>query len=232
MTGSKDRGMAALTRAYALAIGKNVKTAQRHRAQDHPDWKKFLGSQAVLTVSTPAGIPRPRAAVAALAAMSPIVSDGDTPPVVADRLNDDLSEAEQMEKQHWLIWKQSSGHWKSATADHDDMKAAGFALLCIKARSEYIKARDARVAWEAAERRLVPISEFAALRAGFIVPLANLLRNLPAEIATLVNPNAPEVALNGATDYLHNRLQPQIQRLLTGLDDYLPSEPAALDAAS
>ena len=209
--------MAALVKAFAQATGRSLRTAQRCRAQASEDWKRFVGTQAIASMGS-----RTVGNVAALASVSPILPAEQTPEVAARR-DEELSPAQQMEKQHWLIWVQASTNWKRATIANDEGKAAGFALICIKARSEYIKARDARERWEQDQRRVVSMSEFTAFRAQFVSPLAAMLRNLPGELSSLVNPADPNFALTQATAYFQQRLQPQIQKLIDGIEEYIPA---------
>jgi len=54
-----------------------------------------------------------------------------------------------------------------------------------------------------------------------------MLSNMPAEQAALVNPTNQQQAIRGATEYLINRLYPQIQQCIEGLDHLMPSMRAA-----
>lgn len=215
--------MAALTKAFAAAIGKTVRTAQRMRQANHPDWQKFVGQQASMNVTV--DVPPDRRSVAAeavaLKARDADLATAGPSDSELDKSVDQMSEAELMEHQHWMIWKEAARAWKSALKDGDYMIASGFGQHCVKARAEYIKARDSRVQWEVSIRRSVPISEFSALRAAFIVPLANLLKGLPAELATITNPNDSNYAFRALTDYLESRLEPQMHRLIEGVNEYL-----------
>jgi membrane-bound lytic murein transglycosylase MltF len=54
-----------------------------------------------------------------------------------------------------------------------------------------------------------------------------MLSNMPAEQAILVNPANQQQAIKGGTEYLLNRLMPQIQQCIDALDQLTPHLNAA-----
>jgi hypothetical protein len=167
--------------------------------------------------------------IAALASLSPV-----QPPTAPDQVvrpDSELSEPEQVLKATYLMWATHFEAWKGclggkdpktgAAVQRDDGLALAHAAACVKLRESYDKALAKFNQWEVEQRRLIPVNEFAAMRAEFIVPLGNLLANLPAELAVTVNPKDPQFALAALSDYLQARLQPAIQRLIANLDLYV-----------
>lgn len=97
------------------------------------------------------------------------------------------------------------------------------AKLIMELRKDYDKALAKHQQWQIDNRRLIPANEFHAFRSGFLIPLRNMLKNMPAEAAPLVNPKDQQQAIRGGVEYLHQRLNPQIERALTALDALVPS---------
>ena len=213
----KDRAFAGLIKAYAASVGVSLRTGQRHAVQDHPDWRRYVQGQAVASVRTDRPTP-PQ--VEALATMSPLRPPESTTPPAADdaepKTPADVLEATRR------MWADHFKAWKDAIKCADAQLALSHAAACVKLREAYDKALAKFTQWEIEQRRLVPINEFAAVRSEFIIPLGNLLTNMPQELAVSVNPENPAFALGRLTDYLQTRLQPAIHRFITGLDDYLP----------
>lgn len=225
MGASKDRSMAALKRAYALAVlgevtSATVRKAQRHAKANHPDWAAFVGSQAIEAVKVEEGQPRPAEQVAALAVKSPLLPENATPPDFIDLEDAELSDPEKVEKVQWQIWEFNARQWKYWAARNDNPQMAlAFSKTTLDARKAYNEAREAREAWEIENRRVIPTGDFHAYRMRFLIPLRNLLDNLPNELAKLVNPQDPEFARREAESWKLDRLQPQIQQLIDGVDE-------------
>lgn len=225
----KDRAFAGLVRAYAATTGNSLRTAQRHVVASHPDWTRFVQGQAVQAVRPPSASTPIQ--VAALATMSPV-----QPPPSGDLPKSDdsaLSEPEKVLRACHAMWAHHFSAWKSCmggkdragnTIPRDDAMALSHAAACVKLRDSYERALQKFTQHEIEQRRLIPVNEFAAMRSEFVIPLRNLLTNLPSELAVAVNPADPAFALARISEFLQNRLQPAIHRLISGLDAYsIPS---------
>ena len=125
------------------------------------------------------------------------------------------------------MWHWHFKAWRGFAAQGDSDLALSHAAACVKLRESYEKALVKFQQWEIEQRRLIPLNEFAAMRAEFVIPLANLLGNLPAELGPQVNPQQPGHAMNRISEYLQTRLQPAIKHLLDNLEGYAPRESAA-----
>lgn len=213
----KDRAFAGLIKAYAACMGLSLRSAQRHAVSDHPDWTRYVQGQAVQAVQ-PQARPAPQQ-VAAIASLSPL-----RPPAEIEvEVEPEMSEPARVLKNTHTMWAEHFSEWKKALAQGDAQLALSHAAACVKLRESYDKALQKFSQWEIEQRRLIPVNEFAAMRSEFVIPLGNLLTNMPAELAVAVNPSDPAFALNRITAYLQDRLQPAIHRLITGLEGYVPA---------
>lgn len=234
MAGSKDRGFAAVVAAYAGSTGVSLRTAQRHAKSGHPDWVRY--SQATL-VSAVAKREQPLTTVEVevMAAVSP-----GHPPAMPAELDVDesqLSESGRMLKACWEMWHAHFQLWKSCrggTIDKmgnvtppDHAMACVHASLMMKLRADFEKAQRVHTQWQIDDRSLIPANEFAAFRAQFLIPLRNLMRNMPAEMAPLVNPADQPRAIRGGEQYLQQRVQPQLQLCAEALDRMCPPRKGA-----
>lgn len=231
MSGTKDRAFAAVLKAYAASIGGSVRTAQRHAKSQHPDWKRFSQATMVSAMARPASEPMSHTEVTVLASASPLAPPA--PPASVHRDPSELAEPERMLAASWSLWAEHFGMWQRCLGGHekgtgkplprDDAMACVHANMLIKLRADYDRALQKHTQWQIDQRRIIPANEFHAFRSGFLIPLRNMLSNMPAEQAALVNPNNQQQAIKGATDYLINRLMPQIQQCIDSLDQITPS---------
>ena len=235
MSGTKDRAFAGVLKAYASSAGISLRTAQRHAKGQTDDWRRFSQATMVSAVSRSAGEPMSHVEVQVLAHSSPLAPP--PPPAALQRASDDLAEPERMLAAAWSLWAEHFSMWQRCLGGHekgtgralprDDAMACVHASMLIKLRADYDKALQKHTQWQIDQRRLIPANEFHAFRSGFLIPLRNMLSNMPAEQAALVNPTNQQQAIRGATEYLINRLYPQIQQCIEGLDHLTPSLIAA-----
>lgn len=212
-----------LRRAYAAASGVNLRTAQRHQKQSHPDFLRFMGTTASASVKAmeKTGAMDPVGAVA-LAVVSPFRPD-DRPDLVGVD-EEGLSQPQVAEIRSWMIYEQTFKQWKDLLGgglQANPVIATGVARELPKLREDYVKAKMEREKWEIETRRLIPVHEFQAFVADFLLPLADLLRNLPVELPLLANPADPGFARERIIDWLRSKAEPQIAGMLSGKDEFL-----------
>jgi hypothetical protein len=234
MAATKSRAMAAVVRAYALSIGKSLRTAQRHVEENHPDWVRFNQTTMIAAVSQPVTQPMSQAQVGVMASASPLA-----PPDLPSELrvpDSQLAEPERMLKASWMLWSQHFEMWLrclggvdklGATIPPDQAMACVHANMLIKLRADYEKAVQKHTQWLIDTRRLISANEFATFRSGFLIPLRNLMQNMPAEAAPLMNPQDQATAIRGGNNWLLNRFNPQLQQAIDALDQLCPSARAA-----
>ncbi len=235
MTGTKDRAFAAVLKAYASSTGVSVRTAQRHARSGHQDWKRFSQATMVSAVTRSEREPMSAVEVAVMASASPLA-----PPELPEAVRRDeseLAEPERMLRAAWELWSQHFAMWRQCLGGKDPKTKEDLprdpAMACVQAnmlmklRGDYDKALAKYTQWQIDNRRLIPANEFHAFRSAFLIPLRNLLGNMPAEAAALVNPRDQQQAIKGGTEYLVNRLYPQIQQCLDALDQLTPRLQAA-----
>ncbi len=226
--------MAAVIKAYALSIGKDVRTAQRHASTNHPDWIRFNQTTMIAAVSQPAAQTMSHAQVGVMASVSPLA-----PPDLPAELrapDSQLAEPERMLKASWLMWSQHFDMWLRCLGGKDKLghdipadqaMACVHANMLIKLRADYEKALQKHTQWLIDNRRLIPANEFAAFRSAFLIPLRNMLDNMPAEAAPLMNPQDQQTAIRGGREWLTSRFNPQLQQAIDALDQLVPSMLAA-----
>jgi hypothetical protein len=212
-----------LRRAYAAAAGVNVRTAQRHQKQKHPDWERFIGVRASEAVKSleKTGV-MDRAGVTALAECSPFKPDGR--PAFADADEQGLSLPQKAELRAWSIYEETYAQWKECLGGgvtSNAVVATGIARELPKLREDYEKARGVRERWEIENRRLIPVHEFESFVGQFLLPLADLLRNLPVELPLIANPADPELARSRIIEWLRSKAEPQIKGMLEGSTEFL-----------
>lgn len=223
---------AAVLAAYAASIGKNVRTAQRHANEGHPDFLRFAQGQAGENIARQSGqISVPPVTADAAALMPP-----EMPPEVATP-DDQLSETGLMLKMAWTMWKSHAEQWrvarggwmqkdgKPAPTEHAMMLC--HAKIIIDLRKAYNDAALKHQQWLVDNRRLIPVNEFEQFRAEFLLPLTSLMRNMPAEAAPLMNPQNQALAIRGGNDWLQQRFMPQVNRLIERLSAFAPQLTAA-----
>lgn len=226
--------MAAVLKAYALSIGKDVRTAQRHAKSNHPDWQRFTQTTLQSAVAHPPAEPMTPCEVGVFAAASPLAP----PALPADLRAPDsqLAEPERMCKASWQLWNQHYSMWLACLGGvdkhghpipPDQAMACVQANMLIKLRADYEKALQKQQQWLIDTRRLIPANEFAAFRSQFLIPLRNMMDNMPAEAGALMNPQDQQQAIRGGREWLQNRFAPQLQQALMALDQMVPSLSAA-----
>jgi hypothetical protein len=206
-----------LRRAYAVAAGVTARTAQRHERARHPDWLKFIGATAAEGVKRRERDGAMAASEAtALAAVSPSRPE-ETPQFYAVP-DSELSVVQLHEKRAWQIHDQTFRTWQEMLVEmkSDPVMALGFARELPRLREDYEKARAAREKWELEQRRLIPLHEFEAFVGQFMVPIGELLKNLPVELPVLMNPEAPGLARDRLIEWLRDKAAPQIEEMLGG----------------
>ena len=226
--------MAAVVKAYALSIGGTVRTAQRHVAANHPDWQRFNQTTMIAAVSQPATQAMSQAQVEVMASASPLAP----PPLPIEFVAPDsqLEEPERMVKASWQLWYEHFRMWQQclggvdklgATIPPDQPMACVHAKILTVLRADYEKALQKHQQWCIDVRRLIPANEFAVFRSGFLIPLRNLIQNMPAEAAPLMNPQDQATAIRGGNNWLLNRFNPQLQQAIDALDQLCPTAVAA-----
>lgn len=211
--------MSAALKAFALSLGQTVRTAQRHKLKNTPEWQRFMGTQLVAAMQKSSGDPRSEVEVEVLGAVSVNAPDADYAPP-SDRSQ--LSEPEQMWKAHWDMWKDTHRRWKQIAgknSNEDALVASSLGLAATKLREACIKAKRDFEDWQQRQRLVIPNSEVQAARQGFWIPFFNLLRNMPAELSAMCDPAIRAEVRRLADDYLVTRLQPQSTQILDDLDN-------------
>lgn len=210
-----------LRKAYAESKGISIRSAQRHQKQGHPDWQRFIGATAIegATRKAKEGLMRPEESTA-LAQVSPL-RPGDRP-AFYDRSDTDLSPVQIKEKQAWELHARTYEQWSELICQAGGSEMAVVLLNQLpKLRENHEKAQQAREKWEIEQRMLIQAGEFEQFSAEFILPLAELLRNIPTELAALVNPDNPAFAREKLMNWLRDKAQPQIQAMLNESKDFL-----------
>lgn len=214
---AKDH-LSALRDAYAAARGCDKRTAQRHSKAGHPDWLRFIGQEAAAGVKEKRkGGEANAGQQAALAAVSPF-----RPvelPAFYDVPDEDLHPVQLSEKRAWQAHQTTFGAWERMQGD--PMVSLAYVRELPKLRDDFVKARVDRERWELEQRRLVTMSEFERFSSEFILPLAEMLKNLPSELASMVNPDNPAFARSQIADWLRTKAQPQIGAMLRGREEFL-----------
>ena len=224
---------APVLKAYAASIGANVRTAQRHAGSDHPDFVRFsrgMAGENATRQTTDLAIPPPVSAECS--ALSP-----PDPPCEVKMDDEALSETGRMLKAAWIMWQSHYREWitcrggfknrlnQIVATDHPMMLM--HAKMLIELRKAYNDAFAKHQAWQVDNRRLIPVNEFHAFRSEFLLPVTNLMRNMPAEAAGLMNPQNQQQAIRGGTEWIQSRFMPAVQRMLEGLAALAPHATAA-----
>jgi hypothetical protein len=208
-------------KAYAAAMGVTERTAQRHRKKRHPDWEKFVGTSLATAVD------RQRSEGAMLegeaellAAVSPVRPA--EPPEFVDEDDEGLEPVQLNEKRAWQIHDQTFRKWRALLSDPlaDPVMPLGFARELPKLREDYEKARAARERWEIEQRRLITRHEFEGFVGQFLVPMAEMLKNLAAELPVVMNPENPGMARDRLVEWQRAKMQPQIEQMLEGAAEF------------
>jgi hypothetical protein len=207
-----------LRQAYAAASGVTLRTAQRHQRSNHPDWQRFIGVTAGQAVKRGA---IEKADAAALAAVSPHRPEEE--PRFYEVDEKDLAPAQINEKRAWEIHRRTFEEWRRQLegVHGEPIIALAFAKELPRLREDYEKARAARERWEIEQRRLIPSHEFERFVGQFLIPLAELLKNLPVELPVMMNPDNPSYARERVLEWLRGKAELQISEMLRGADEFL-----------
>lgn len=219
-TMAKDE-FSGLRRAYAEATGVSIRTAQRHQKGHHPDWQRFIGATAIegAREKKKTGEMSPVQS-RALAEVSPL-RPGDRP-AFYEISDTDLSPVQIKEKQAWELHYRTYEQWAGLTDGAGTSEMAVVLLNQLpKLRENHEKAQQAREKWEVEQRMVIQAGEFEQFSAQFILPLAEMLRNVPTELAAIVNPGDPSFAREKLIRWLREKAQPQIKAMLEGADEFL-----------
>lgn len=210
-----------LRAAYAAATGVTLRTAQRHQRQRHPDWERFMGvraSEAVRKLEKTGAMDA--AGVTALAEVSP--NRPIEVPAFVEEDDAGLHPVQIAAKRAWQVYEQTYESWKGMLGS---MSSQPMALVHAKEltglRADWEKARAALDRWEVENRRLIPVHEFESFVRDFLLPLAELLRNLDVELPLVVNPDNPGLARARLLDWKRTKAEPQIQGMLNGSVEFL-----------
>jgi len=145
-------------------------------------------------------------------------------PSYYDVPDEDLAPVQRMEKAAWSVHSKTFSLWQDyAEKREDGALAIVYARELPKLRADFDKAQDKRVAWEIQQRNLVTLAEFQQFHTAFIQPISELLKSLPYELASLVNPENPAFAREQFNHWLRDKAQPQIDSMLLGAAEFTNS---------
>lgn len=211
--------MAEAVKAYALAHGLSERQGRRDRNANLPRWQEWLRRwSAAAAVKLKAGQPPSSGEVAAVVVMSPAGQVAE--PGEADDETVAGSQPEQMVRHHWKVWQEARKAWTKALQGGDILAANAYGQAAIKAQEAYYKAQAKLEAWQLEQRRVVPMAEVQAMLAEFLQPIANLIDNIPAELAPVMNPSDPGFAMRQGQGYREQRIIPAVKRLLEAFEGY------------
>lgn len=212
-----------LRKAYAEAAGCSLRTAQRHSESNHPDWQKFIGATAAAGAARKASTGEMTVAeTEALGAVSPFKPE--EMPDFYDVPDADLHPVQRLEKEAWQLHSRTFNAWKEMAANPTDAALAiVYARELPKLRKSFDEARREREAWEVEQRIVVTLPEFQAFQSKFLTPLAELLKGIPMEVASSVNPDNPAFARQQLRDWLRDKAEPRIIEMLEAANDLQPA---------
>ena len=216
---AKDQ-LSALRIGYAETTGHSLRTAQRHSKSRHPDWLKYIGATAADGVKQKknegAMTPAQNQALGEASPFSPLPM-----PAYYDEPDEDLHPVQRMEKSAWRVHSDTFSMWQEFAGRREDgALAIVYARELPKLRADFDKAQEKRQAWEIQQRNLVTLAEFQQFHTSFIGPISELLKSLPLELASLVNPDNPAFARRQLTHWLRDKAQPQIDSMLQGAEEF------------
>jgi hypothetical protein len=207
-----------LRQAYAAASGVTLRTAQRHQRSNHPDWQRFIGVTAGQAVKRGA---IEKAEVAALAAVSP--HRPEERPIFCEVDERDLAPPQIQYKRAWEIHQRTFEEWQRQLdgINGSPIVALAFAKELPRLREDCEKAHAALKKWEVEQRMIITRGEFERFVGEFILPLAEMLKNLPVELPVLMNPDNPGYAREQCLVWQRGKAEPQISEMLRGADEFL-----------
>lgn len=207
-----------LRKAYAKAVGCTLRTAQRHEGANHPDWQKFIGKTAAAGVRR-GELEEPEAV--ALSVMSPMRPE--ERPAFFEEDESRMSREQVQERRAWELWDWAFREWKAYIGGGmkaDPVVAMGYARALPAFRENYEDAAKKRRAWEIENRRLIQAHEFEAFVAKFLLPLAELIRNLSVELPMVANPDNPNFARERLLEWQRTKAEPLIAELVRGSGEF------------
>jgi hypothetical protein len=206
-------------RRFAAHHGFSTRTAHRHLLADSELWRNFRGrTEPGAAPKMETIVSKPRKGKPATVAPMKVLTADILPPAVASIPDAELCEHALMVKAHWGIWWHASQSWQAAIQRQDEYAAVQFGQVIIKAMEAYYKAKAAYEQHELDEREKFPASDLAELRTEFFIPLGNMLRHLPFQLAPAVNPLDIPHAIKAGTEYMLAHVQPEIDRLLDAME--------------
>jgi hypothetical protein len=192
---TRDRGLAALTRAYAKLAGKSLRTAQRERNSNSEGWARFKSLHST---------PRPGFSD---------VSPADAPPP-PEPLGENPSRPEIQERDSWRLWCESFAAWMEAVERGDDsVTCSALAQGVSKLRADYDRARLAKEQWQISQRQIFTMAEWNEML-GSLESIFGLLKSAPDEIALSANPASPATARAAIQRFLSERFEVRAKAIL------------------
>lgn len=192
------RDQAELVKDFAVARGLKVRAAQVHRKNQSPEWTEFCQTRAARKEPT---------------------GEESGPPAALEKPDEAKTPEDIMESSAFLSWKAIEREKRLAIQSRDPNVVA----LCKAEQLAQKSFRDAKRAREQADvaaRRLVPLAEVNELRRRFVEPLANLVRNMPAEIGPKANSFDPNFAIQVCEQWLQFRFSPQLAKVDHAFSNY------------
>lgn len=174
-----------LIKKFADETGLAVRSAQWHRATDSERWRQFLARNAPVALEVAAS-----GAVANLAA-------GGSPEATMLR-----TALETWESVAALVRR-------ARQQGHGNLPA--FLKAEREAQKSYREAKRAHELQEVASGRLRPASEFAELQRLVLIPLRNVIANMPRELGPRCNPFDHAFAIEAADEWVKDRFTPQLE---------------------
>lgn len=222
MAATRNPLLAQLKKTFAESHGCDERTARRHFNRNSEDWQAFIAKQGREAAEL---IGKAKACTEGQAVALQVLSPQGVmeKPAVADEVEERLAEPERILKTQWEVYQQASAAWRKAMTDGNAIEAHMFGQATIKAQEAYYKAKARHAQWELDERQKIPAQEFHAFRAVFLLPLANLIRNLPAHLGPLMNPGDKAYAIRAGQEYIVGTFDPQLSRLISELDAHVPA---------
>lgn len=145
-------------------------------------------------------------------------------PAFYDVPDAELHPVQLMEKQAWSLYADTYEQWKKClSAPAAPAIDVVYARQLPALRENYDKARREREAWEVAQRIIVTLPEFQAFQHEFLTPLAELLRGIPVELPSAVNPENPSFARQQLRDWLIEKVNPRIEEMMRAADELRPA---------
>jgi hypothetical protein len=228
MAASRSPLLADLKKAFAIAHGLTERSARRHFNAQSELWQSFISKQGTEAAKNLTAAQRSTAVQAtALQILGPASPATIEKPPVVDQPDEHLAEPQRILKQQWLIYDQASHAWHRALEAGDEVKSYALGQATIKALDAYYKAKSRHDQWELDDRKKVPFSELLAIHAQFLQPVANLIRNLCAQLGPIMNPKDTHYAIRAGNEYMVATVDPQITRIIDGMEEQLRLPSAA-----